>query len=280
MCILWHFSFLLSSMRSAVILLVCCACGAFALSTIACNIANNYGSAGSPIYNSACPADQPYCNGAGLCSECSSSKNSLCDCPPNYHCVNSAYNRVRNADFCAPYPFALYGQACLNTSYCGVQLNTSLGSLQTAYYGVCVSNTCRYCDHLTSTAFICQQAQSGADPRTYGSKNSARGCAPAYDAWNTAQWPLSPPLPTDPYAYEAGNYGTQSPTVSTSPTPSRAPGSSANPTTSVTPSSTSAATASLSLGASPSVTPVAAMNSSASAALLATTMFVVSILLM
>jgi hypothetical protein len=206
---------------------------------IACSIGNNNGDSWTgAIYNNACPKDRPYCTGSGLCSECSATKDSTCDCPVNYQCVAAPYNAVRNADFCAPIPLAALNGACTTANDCGISLVVQKSGInQTAYYAVCASriNVCRYCDGYGSFFGACTQGvvPGGADKRAYGSTANIVGCSPAADAWNSNTKVLSPPLPLDPYEYERNEYYGAVDATSTSTTTT---GSHVKPSHSVTPS--------------------------------------------
>lgn len=210
---------------------------------IQCNTGDNYGAAQGLIYNSACPADRPYCTGSGYCSECATGKDPTCDCPPNFKCAGARFNTVRNADFCAPMPLDVIGNPCTSASECNVDLvNQNTMALQTAFFTDCVPDECLYCNGLSTDGYICTQGEvpGGGDARRYGSKDEGRACFSAYNAWNSQEYPLEPPLPTDPLEYEREQY-VESSGSGSSPAPT--------PSNSVTP------TASLSLGATPSTTP-------------------------
>lgn len=229
--------------RICVVLLASAAlfAGAALAQTVTCNKAQNYGAAQGKIYNTACPAARPYCTGSGLCSECATGKNSICDCPANYKCVAAVQNAVRDADFCAPTPLSVINDACVTANDCAVNLKDQRTNVSTlAFYTECTTTAptkCRYCNGPSYSAVIsCTRGEVplGSDPAHYGSKSDFRSCAPVNNAWNTNTPILNPPLPTDPYEYERNQYvGTQTPTRSGTPTPS--------------------ATATLSVGASPSV---------------------------
>ncbi len=203
---------------------------------VACTTANNYGGTNGLIYNSACPADRPYCTGSGSCSECATGKDSVCDCPANYKCAGARFNTVRNADFCAPIPLSVIGGTCTDANQCNVDLvNQNTQQTQTAFFVDCVSSECKYCNGLATDGYICTQGEvpGGGDARRYGSKTEGRACFPAVNGWNSLVLPLDPPLPTDSFQYERDQY--------------IASGSSPPPST---------PTATLSLGATPSNSPV------------------------
>lgn len=235
--------------------------------SITCDIGQNYGPSNSQLwYNTACPPNTPYCTGSGLCSECVAQKDPDCDCPPNFGCLAYYFNPVRGADFCSPFPVALYGQSCGTQSDCNYTLpRQSDGAVIIANYVFCVSTECFYCTN--ENVRICNQGvlPIGADPGLYGSKNEGRGCIQSVGAWNAYSWPTSTVLPTDPYAYERSQYGTSlSPSVS----PSRAPsvgGASASATSAASSTRSLSQTASLSRGASASVTPSHSLSSSVAA---------------
>lgn len=210
--------------------------------TITCDTSQNYGGAQGAIYNTACPADRPYCTGSGLCSECAVGKDSLCDCPPNYKCAAARFNVVRDADFCSPMPLTVIDGVCADANECGVDLEDQRTGLDaTAFFTSCVNSECRYCNGRSFSSTIwCKQEEvpGGGDARVHGSKTGPRSCIQASNAWNSDTEVLSPPLPTDPYEYERSQY----------PTPSGGPVVSLPASLAPTP------TPSLSTGASPSVT--------------------------
>lgn len=203
-----------------------------------CDISLNHGPQGMLIYNTDCTDDNyPYCTGSGLCAECSPGKScSTCDCPANFECVQAQFNPVRNAAFCAPFDADMYDSVCSTDADCAIYMNNvNTGEPDIAMQGVCVSGLCKFCNRLAEVSHICEQKKATGDQDACyrGSKIGGRGCLAA-DVWNSNTWPLSSPLPTDPFEYEANQWSELRPCESRQPTASPSVGSNTSAATGIT----------------------------------------------
>lgn len=179
---------------------------------------NSGGGDGWRLYNFACtnPA-LPYCTGGNKCNRCYAGKDSACDCPINWQCVSGRFNPYERADFCAPLPEDMYGQACQDDNDCAWQLPdyTQNRALGTAHYLSCVNNQCVFCNgRAVSFGGQCTQGRASniGQHLTHGSVapstttiDGYRVCFPDVNAWVAHSWPLDldsrlEPLPENPYA--------------------------------------------------------------------------------